>query len=214
MAETSLVFSTRPTKIESIALDAALREVHSGEVEVTEHPVEQGSNITDHTRPKPDRLTIDAIVSNTPINTTQRTRVVEAFGVSFVSSSLEDSRQGAAGYAETAYAKLVELKDKGSPITVVTQIRTYDDMILISLSVPRDSKTGDALLFTASFQRVILVKNKLTRKVVSRDPKVQPKNKTGKQAPKTDTSASKKSILKTLDNSTGRGLSKLLTPGA
>jgi hypothetical protein len=207
MAETSLVFSTQPTKIESIALDAALREVHSGEVEVTEHPVEQGSNITDHTRPKPDRLTIDAIV-------TQRTRVVEAFGVSFVSSSLEDSRQGAAGYAETAYAKLVELKDKGSPITVVTQIRTYDDMILTSLSVPRDSKTGDALLFTASFQRVILVKNKLTRKVVSRDPKVQPKNKTGKQAPKTDTSASKKSILKTLDNSTGRGLSKLLTPGA
>ncbi len=145
MPETSLVFATQPTKIESIALDAALREVHSGEVEVTEHPVEQGSNIADHTRPKPDRLTIDAIVSNTPINTTQRTRVVEAFGVSFTSSSLQDSRQGAAGYAETAYAKLVELKDKGLPITVVTQIRTYDDMILTSLSVPRDSKTGEPL---------------------------------------------------------------------
>lgn len=209
----SLVFAAAPTKIGEVVLDASLRETHTGTATVTEHPVEEGANIADHVRPEPRKLSMDGVISNTPINRTQRTRVVEQFGTEFVTSTLEDQRQGAAGYAESAYARLEEMRQSRTAFTVVTQIKTYVDMVFESLVIPRDSKTGDALGFQATLKEIIIVKNKTTRKVVSREPKAQPKNKTGTQTPKAATPAqTKKSILYRLDESTGKGLSKFLTP--
>lgn len=191
----SLVFRDGPTKIESVEVDCSITEQHSGEVEVTEHPVEEGFNVSDHARPKPDALTMDAIVSNTPINRTQRKRVVQAFGFQFETSTLSDQRQGVASYAEAAYAKLRDLKDAGKVITVVTNLRTYDSMIITSLSVPRDARSGDALRFSIAFRQIRVVRNKSTRKVVAKDPKAQPKTKAGRATPKpTDESTKKKSI--------------------
>lgn len=209
----SLVFATQPTKVGTVTLDASLRETHTRSAVITDHPVEEGPNISDHIRAEPPKLQMDGIVSNTPINRTQRRRVVEAFGVEFETSALDDQRQGAAGYAEAAYAKLEELHATGAVFTVVTQIRTYDNMAFESLVVPRDAKTGDAVNFSATLKQVIVVKNKTTRKVVSKEPRAQPRNKTGTQTPKTATEAQKKkSILYKRDESTGRGLSKLLSP--
>lgn len=51
----------------SITLDASLHEQHTGTATITDHPVETGSNVTDHIRPDPDMLTIEGIVSNTPL---------------------------------------------------------------------------------------------------------------------------------------------------
>ena len=39
-----------------IWLDASLVEVHMGDSDITEHPVEEGSDITDHIRPLADAL--------------------------------------------------------------------------------------------------------------------------------------------------------------
>lgn len=51
----------------SITLDASLHEQHTGTATITDHPVEQGSNIADHIRPDPDMLTIEGVVSNQPL---------------------------------------------------------------------------------------------------------------------------------------------------
>lgn len=216
MAETSLVYRKSPTKIDEIELDCSISESHVGEVEVTEHPVEEGFNVTDHSRPKPDSLTLEGIVSNTPFNRTQRKRAIKLLGTSqFQSNSIEDQKQGVAGYAEAAYAKLRDLRDTGKIITVVTQIRTYKNMVMTSLTIPRDGKTGDALRFSASFKQIRVVKNKATKKVVSKEPKAQPKAKAGKQTTRpANDSQKKKSILKQFDDGVlGGGLKKLLTPG-
>jgi hypothetical protein len=216
MAETSLVYRNGPTKIDEIELDCAISESHVGEVDITEHPVEEGFNVSDHSRPKPDALTLEGIVSNTPFNQSQRTRVIKVLGdTKFQSNSQADRSQGTPGYAEAAYTKLRKLRDTGKIISVVTQIRTYSNMVMTSLAIPRDGKTGDALRFTASFKQIRVVKNKATKKVVSKEPKAQPKAKAGKQTANTaNDSQKKKSILKQFDDGVlGGGLRKLLTPG-
>lgn len=50
-----------------ILFDATLSEEHRAEAEITEHPVERGANVSDHIRPKLERLRLDVHVTNTPI---------------------------------------------------------------------------------------------------------------------------------------------------
>ena len=46
----TLLFKKKLTRIDTLELDAAIAEMHSGANEVTEHPVEDGGDITDHVR--------------------------------------------------------------------------------------------------------------------------------------------------------------------
>lgn len=50
-----------------ITLDVASKVQHTSTNQVTDHPVETGANISDHVRPEPNVLTIEGVISNTPI---------------------------------------------------------------------------------------------------------------------------------------------------
>ena len=67
MAEVSLVFKTTKASIGSLELDASVTETHSAEVDVTDHPIESGANISDHVRPRAEVLTIEGLVTNSPL---------------------------------------------------------------------------------------------------------------------------------------------------
>jgi hypothetical protein len=196
MAELTLLFRPTPAKIDSLVLDASITESHVGEVEVTEHPVEKGAAISDHSRPRPDLLTIEGLVSNTPLNLTQAQRAGAAQGT-------EQAIQGQPGYAEAAYAILRDLRETGKLITVVTALRTYDNMVMVQLTVPRSAKTGEALRFTAQFKQVRVVQNKVTTITVAKEPKARGKTSTGKQVGKPTEEAKDKSALKGLSDATG-----------
>src|SRR6266702_3660671 len=51
----------------SVVLDAAVNENHTVAADITRHQVEKGSDVTDHIRPLPRRLSVEGIVTNTPI---------------------------------------------------------------------------------------------------------------------------------------------------
>ena len=51
---------------EILAFDAVVSLSPEDSVTITDHPVEQGSNITDHARDEPERLSIEGIVSTVP----------------------------------------------------------------------------------------------------------------------------------------------------
>lgn len=69
----------------TVEFDGAVRYLHESSAVVTEHPVEKGVNIADHVRPELDRLTVEAIVTNSPI-TVPRTNMS---GVSGSTKSVE-----------------------------------------------------------------------------------------------------------------------------
>ena len=51
-----------------VEIDATHSEEHPTKNTVTDHPVETGANIADHIRPDPDHVTIEGVISNTPIH--------------------------------------------------------------------------------------------------------------------------------------------------
>jgi len=212
MAETALLFKPTLTQIDQLILDACVSEQHSRELEVTDHQVEDGTNISDHARLKPDGLTIEGVISNNPINRTQTRRVVNSLGVSFETSAQEDQATPGSGYAERAFSVLRDLQDTKKLITVVTSLKTYDNMILVSLSVPRNSRQGTALYFTAQFKLIKFVKNKTTTVTVTREPRGKGKVDTGKQSTTEASSSEGASKRKTWAKSLGdsSGLSGLL----
>ncbi len=54
-------------QIGSIWIDVSVKEEHGVSAEVTEHPVETGSNVADHIRPNGRTITIHGLVTNHPI---------------------------------------------------------------------------------------------------------------------------------------------------
>lgn len=171
---------TGPTLIGDLALDCTVTETHTATSTVTEHPVESGANITDHIRPDPLQLSITGIVSDTPIGSRQVQRALSIGGAS-VQVTQQEPPTSTTGYGRAAWAKLDAIRIAAKPVKVVTRDKTYESMALVSLSVPKESKTGGALNFTAQFKQVRIVYNRTTRVVVAKAPKAHKKQDTGKQ---------------------------------
>jgi hypothetical protein len=144
----SLLFGRpEPTKIGEIELDASLSESHQFGSEVTQFPVEDGSVITDHIQNKPDQVSINGFVTNTPVRSFAE--VVSA--VDLVRPS------GVSGRTELAFEGLERLHRERALVTIVTNLKTYDDMALTSLTIPRNAAIGDTLEFSADFVKVVKV---------------------------------------------------------
>lgn len=125
--------------IDGYIIDVAVKEEHGFENEITEHPVEQGADIVDHVRARPIVVTLEGVVSDTPVQ-------------DFVRAS-----RTAALPSREALDRLLAIRNARQPVEIVTSIRTYTDMMLESLTVPRDAATGDALAFTARFRQIRIV---------------------------------------------------------
>lgn len=169
-----------PAKIDTIVLDASVTETHTMEVDVTDHPVEQGAPVTDHARPKPITLSMEGIISNTPLSRTQQLRMVTSLGITFQTTAEAEHILGAPGYGEQAYMAMQAIRDAAKLITVVTSLRTYENMEMTSLVVPRNKDVGECFRFTAQFKEIRIVENKLTAAKKTVAPK---KVSTGKQTP-------------------------------
>lgn len=184
MATVNLVFDKINAQIGIVTLDASVLETHTGVNEVTDHPVEEGTNIVDHVRSKPDELRIEGLIVNTPFSATSEARPVTIGNVTFLSKSQADKTR-----AGQAYKDLIDAKENATLLKVVTSLRTYEDMVIERLEVPRDARNGNALKFTATLKHV--------RTAVLQTAKVIPSTKIskGKVAPKTAKPEQETSIL-------------------
>lgn len=121
----------------AVELDASINETHGADVDITQHPVEEGADITDHARIKPETLSITGVVTNTPL-------------------ILNASANASPTRAEEAYAKLREILRTRELISVITSLRQYDSMLLASMPVTRDATTGNIINATLNFQEIII----------------------------------------------------------
>lgn len=132
--------------INGYPIDVAVSEALDYEADVTSFPVEKGADTTDSVRPKLPVLTVDCLVSDTPIG-----RVAS-----------DPSRQGVSSPANDAFNRLVEMYMNAEPLVVVCSFGTFDAMCLEKFSPSRDRTTGKALKFTATFRKLKIVQNQRT----------------------------------------------------
>ena len=131
--------------IGEIELDASLSESHQFDSEVTQYPVEDGSVITDHIQNRPDKLTINGFVSNTPV------RLFSSVAIDLVRTSGNSGR----------FDALERIHRERVLVDIVTPLKSYTDMAMESLTVPRNAAIGDTLEFSATFIKVVKVSSEL-----------------------------------------------------
>lgn len=140
----------------TIAAQVTLEEVHDDELEITEHPVEQGAAITDHAYKRPARLRLHLRWSNSPS----------------VSGFFEGLAQGAEATITTPqallsgntqnqvrdlYDKLLKLQVDRVPFDVVTGKRKYSEMMIKGITVTTNKELEHTLDAVVNVQQVLIV---------------------------------------------------------
>lgn len=152
----SLIINPQPTKFtfdsaiengeirvlqgQDFEYDVVSMEQHDFSASITSDPIENGSPVTSHIVANPDRLTISAVISNTPLDFATR----------------KDNPLGTRR-AEKSFDILRAALKNGAEFTIVTTLQEYESMVLESLSVPRDAGRANSVEFTATFQKIIKV---------------------------------------------------------
>lgn len=171
--------------IDVITIDACMEETHQLTNTVTDHPVEQGVNISDHSRPDPDIVTLHCFISNTPLSQEQQTRAVQEGSVQFQTTAQQAVAIGAIdGRGADAFRKLKQLRDNGTLIKVVTTLKTYggsatEGMEIQSLTITRTTKNYDGLEFVIVLKQVKIVTNRQTTDIVPKDRRTSTKKHQG-----------------------------------
>jgi len=182
MALTNLIFG--PTRVElgekdgflfttsAMTLDCSVSESHDRSSIVTDNEVEDGASVTDHVRLNPIKLTIEGIITDSPISAIQSLGglVAETFAQKKtdnpVLASLAASGAGSVigllfnsdRSPEAAFEALEELWQKREPFKVVTKLKRYESMVIESLTAPRSKEVGRALRFTMALKQIRILK--------------------------------------------------------
>lgn len=114
--------------------DATIEEHHHDELAVTEHPVQQGASITDHSFKKNATVTIRAAWSD---------------------SSLQ--ALGDPNFGKAMYDNFLELQASREPFDVMTGKRSYTNMLMTRLSEETTERTENVLVLSIECREVILV---------------------------------------------------------
>lgn len=141
-SKTKLEFHVSGVFISVVYLDATMSITHGGEVEITEHPLEDGSNIADGARAKQATVQMEAVVADNPL----------------VAPEAGEAPAGK-GRAQSIYAALSKVKDSSGVIRVTTQLAAYENMLMKSLSAPQAVNMGGAVRFSLAFTQVKLVRS-------------------------------------------------------
>jgi hypothetical protein len=123
--------------INDFLIDATITENHEYSSEVTKYPVESGSTFTDNIRNEPLVVTMECIISNTPVGKITLERVENP--------------------VQDIYARLLKIRADRTPVTIRTSLSTFTSMALEKLSIPRSKGGGDHLHFTAQFMQIEVV---------------------------------------------------------
>lgn len=164
----------------STVLDASVSEQHTIGAEVTRHQVEKGSDTTDHIRALPQKVSIEGVVTNTPIAAPlSASGITASFGAKdftvggqkFTAQVLQFSEQF--DRVLEVYGDLVRAASFGALVTVTTTLHTYQNMAISNFGVPRNAGLGNALRFSIDFSEIRIVETTTVAALPSEKKKIK-----------------------------------------
>lgn len=142
--------------IGAFTAQVTVSEQHQDDLQITDHPVEQGSTISDHAYMLPATVTITAMWSNSPSDSSILNGLVR--GVTGTVSGSQSLLTGnSASQVKDIYAKLLELQSSRIPFDVYTGKRFYKNMMVQRMSVATDKSTENVLSVSITCRQVIIV---------------------------------------------------------
>ena len=125
-----------------IEFDLMPDESHGLDFDISEHPVDNGSTLTDHIRLKPRECTVTGMFTCHPIKAYTTDKVIIDDG----QEALSENR------ALTLYKQLETLSKKMGKVRLVTDMITYPTMLIKSLKTKRDKGSGESITFTMTLR--------------------------------------------------------------
>ncbi|AHB06347.1 hypothetical protein U875_14030 [Pandoraea pnomenusa 3kgm] len=143
-----------PKMLGTIRIGVTIEEVYNDELQITEHPVEQGAATTDHAYKRQPDVILKCGWSNADYAALLSSPVVDFddFGSTTQSE-----------YIDAVYSQLLKLQESRVPFDAVTSRRKYSNVLLQGLRVVHDTKTSGALMLTATLRQIRIVQTKATR---------------------------------------------------
>lgn len=187
--------------------DCVFTEDHVDTLEITNQPVEQSADITDHAYMRPQTVTIRAGWSNSSLGALGSLVTGAISGTLSLSDALGVLTDGIGGesYAVQSYNKLLALQKSRVPFTIVTGKRNYTSMLMRSITVHTDATYEYSLMAVIQCRQIITVSTTSTTLPPNANQSqaqttASPQN-TGTQVPAPTTNFD--SALKSLDTATG-----------
>lgn len=162
-------------KIGDLEVQTSLEEIYHDALQVTEHPVEAGASITDHSFKRPSELLLRCGWSNSSLSALASIAKGILSGFSNAKDTFVEGSNFKSDYVGGIYSQLVRLQHDRQPLTITTGLRIYDNMLLAGIGVTRDQRTSQILLVEAQFREVILVSTQSTT-LPSKDDQANPES--------------------------------------
>lgn len=124
----------QPVSIDGITFDALIESDEEYTSDIPQYPVEDGYIVSDNVTNKPLELSMTLFLTNTPVTHAAR------HGISPMR-------------VDEVTSRLLQMREKKDVVKIVTSDKTYDDMGLTSLSIPKEVKGSREIKVT--FQKVI-----------------------------------------------------------
>lgn len=152
----------------SIIAQATIEEVHQDDLEVTEHPVEQGTTIADHAFVRPAELIItagwsDSASSQGAIDAAVGFAATESSAARAVINAVELGEgvigllNGGVSEVQRAYDNLLAAYQARTLFSVYTGKRPYKNMLIRSLSTTTDKQSENAMLIRIVMRQILMV---------------------------------------------------------
>ena len=125
-----VLISQTPRYIGTVVPDVTVEEVHNDRLEITQHPIQTGAVVSDHSFAPPATCVIRC--------------------------GFSDSTGGYPGYVLEVYQFFLDLQATRQPFDVSTGKRSYTNMLIRELGVTTDVSSEYALMCAVSLQQVTL----------------------------------------------------------
>jgi Dit-like phage tail protein len=126
--------------------DAVLDLEHEQRIEKTHHPVQTGADLSSHAYLMPAKLTMFVGMSD----------AMQAYsaGANPAQSPYITSFSGNPSKSVAAYQQMLSLQAARVPLIVTTRLRTYKNMIIVSVGPREDAKTITGLRMRIEFEQI------------------------------------------------------------
>lgn len=199
----------------SVVFDVDNQETHEFQTVITQHPVEQGADVTDHARDALNRFTLEAYVTDSPLFSNDGVfekaifRAVELQIPEYPSLGVSVSGLARAGIGAlfgtpqppkatfmvfdrsiSRKKALLDLLDRARRdkriVRVLTRMRDYENMMIEQISVTRSLSEGNGATFTIALTEIRFVTSETVDAPKPSEPIAKSKKSAGSKNAKED----------------------------
>lgn len=149
-------------------IEATFNITHQMRSTPTKNPIDQGSDITDHVINDNRVVSLEGIISDTPLIAlapiagsavagVPSDPVAAAIQQFFIGSTIGALLGVSNNRVQDHFKMLEELHNNRLPFRLVTGLKVYDNMIITDINIPRNAVNANSLRFSATLEQLQVV---------------------------------------------------------